>query len=285
MDLVISANNYPKSGETLIGRDFFTNPGGKGANQAVAASIFGGTVFMGGLVGKDQFGIELKNNLKKYNVKNKYLKSINNISSGIAVITLSEADNRIIIDPGANYKLTYDYVNLFLENASPGDILLTQLEIPIDVVKYGLEYAKSIGMTTILNPAPANQDILSALSNVDILIPNEGELYALANSTDLNTACRNLIKSGVSTLIVTLGEKGAYYFTNKKQIILPTIKVTPIDTTGAGDTFCGAVAAMISKQLNIIDAIKFANKAASLSVLKKGAQQAIPTLNEVKNLK
>ena len=176
MDLCIESPYMPAKGETIIGGNFLTNGGGKGANQATAASKLGGNVFMCGAVGDDDFGKTLKSNLSNAGVNVDCVKTVTGVSTGIAVIILSQGDNRIILDKGANACITESDVDKFLSTAKQGDIFLTQLENPIEVIGYGLKKAKEKGLFTVLNPAPATVEIMPYLMWVDLITPNETEM-------------------------------------------------------------------------------------------------------------
>ena len=274
MDLAIESDRNPEKGETITGKNFHTCPGGKGANQALAAAKLGADVTMLGAIGNDSFGKEMKDQLAKYGVDVSFIKTLEGVSSGIAIIQLVNGDNRIILDLGANLKLTKEDVDSFLVNAKKGDIFLTQLENDIDIVGYALKMAKSREMLTILNPAPANTKIAKYLQFVDIFTPNETE-FALFNKEG---------KVDVKNLIVTLGEDGYCYESKEQSFKGEAIKVKAVDTTGAGDTFNGALAYQLS--LNPIinkKPLDFASKAASISVTRLGSSLSSPTLEEVEN--
>ena len=272
-DLVITTPYIPNKGETLMGRDFFTAHGGKGANQAVAAARAGGQVYMCGCVGDDLFGKTALEALQKEHINCDHVKVIENTPTGTAVIVICEGDNRIILDSGANYKITKEQIDLFLSKANKGDLFLTQLENPIDMVGYALKQAKTKGMIVVLNPAPANKAIEPYLEYVDILIPNEGECELLGGEEKLLREVR--------CLIVTLGDKGFKIRNEQINETFPCIKIEPVDTTAAGDTFCGAMLARYSTSDDLIGSAKYGSCAASLACTKKGAQPSIPSSNEI----
>lgn len=282
MDLVISSPYMPVSGETLTGYGFMTNPGGKGANQACAAAKLGGNVYMAGCVGDDVFGKEMLKNLASFGVHTENIRVVENCSSGIAVIIVIDGDNRIILDAGANAKVEKSDVDKLLENANEGDIFLTQLENPLDIIGYGLKEAKKKGMFVILNPAPANRGIKEFVKYADLITPNESELNLLAGESELVSACE---KIGVKQVVVTLGGKGYFYHDGKNDFHGECIKIKPVDTTAAGDTFCGGLAVELSKGTEIKTALAFASKAASIACTRKGAQQSVPTREEVESYK
>lgn len=272
MDLVIESDRAPLEGETITGRNFRTCPGGKGLNQAIAASKLGAEVHFLGAVGKDSFGKEMKEALKKNGVNISNIKDIEGVSSGIAVIQLINGDNRITLDLGANLKITKSDVDDFLSIATKNDIFLTQLECNFDAIGYALEKAKKIGMTTILNPAPANLEISKYLRFVDIFTPNETE-YALFSEGG---------KLDINNLVITLGGDDYKFVSKNGSFKGSAIKVKVVDTTGAGDTFNGALAYELSLNHEITKkALDFASKAASISVTRLGSSVSSPTLEEV----
>ncbi len=273
-DLVINAPYAPVGGETLMGSGFMINSGGKGANQACACSKLGGNAYMCGCVGNDSFGNELIDNLKNVGVNTDFIRKVENTPSGVAVIVVTNGENRIIIDSGANGYLSKDDIDKVLEIATQGDIYLTQLENPIDVIGYGLKKAKENGLFTVLNPAPANTDILKYAPYVDIITPNETESEILGGKD-------TLFNQGIKTVITTLGSRGFEIATQGETKTYPCIKITPVDTTAAGDTACGGLCAMLSQGKELDEAMKFGSLAASIACTKAGAQKSIPTKDEV----
>lgn len=285
MDLVIKAPYLPVNGETLSGEGFMTNPGGKGANQATACGKLGGNVYMVGAVG-DAFGDELISTLNGYNVKTDFVKKIGGVSSGIAVIVVVDGDNRIILDAGANGLVDKKIIDEALENASEGDYLICQLEIPLESVNYALKKGKEKGMVTVLNPAPAKTLPEGTLSYCDYFIPNQSEaqIYTGICPEDENSAkecVKKLNQMGVSNVIITMGTKGSMYFGGEEVIKVDSFKVNAIDTTAAGDTYVGALVTKLSEGADIKSAMTFASKAASITVTRRGAQQSIPFRKEV----
>ena len=277
-DLVINAPYAPVGGETLMGSGFMINAGGKGANQAYATANLGGNAFMCGCVGNDAFGEELISNLKSVGVNTDFIRKIEKTSTGVAVIVITEGENRIIIDSGANGFLSEKDIDGILEIAEPGDIYLTQLESPIDVIGYGLRRAREKGLLTVLNPAPANKEILKYAQYVDIITPNETEIEILGGKS-------SLFNSGIKTVITTLGAQGFEIATPDEANIYPCIKITPVDTTAAGDTACGGLCAKIAEGVSIKDAMLFGSRAASIACTRQGAQMSIPTRSEVEGYK
>lgn len=274
MDLCIETPYMPKEGETITGSGFMTNGGGKGANQAAAAAKLGGNVAMCGAVGCDLFGETLIKNLSAAGADVSHIKKCNDASTGIAVIVITGGNNRIILDKGANALLTEADIDEFLKTAKEGDIYLTQLENPIDIIGYGLKQAKAKGMFTILNPAPANKDISAYFNYVDLITPNETELEIFGGKDALFDA-------GIKKIVTTLGSRGYEIADKEGAKIYPCIKVKAVDTTAAGDTLCGGLAVGLSEGMKLEEACAFGSKAASIACTRKGAQQSIPTRKEV----
>lgn len=276
MDLSIESPYIPAEGETVTGGGFMINPGGKGANQAYACAKLGGKVKMLGAAGADEFGKTLIESLASAGVDVSYIKKTKTAPTGVAVITVSGGNNRIILDKGANACLKSEDIDEFLSSARPGDIYLTQLENPIETIGYGLKKAKEIGMYTILNPAPANNGIVPYLCYVDLIAPNETEMAILGGK-------EKLFSAGIKKIVTTLGSKGYEIADEKSSGSYPCIKVKAVDTTAAGDTLCGGLAAGLSNGLTIEEACAFGSKAASIACTRKGAQQSVPTLKEVED--
>ncbi|MBO5286637.1 MAG: ribokinase [Clostridia bacterium] len=277
-DLVINAPYMPKGGETLKGDGFMINSGGKGANQACAVSKLGGNAYMCGCVGNDSFGSELISQLSSYGVNTDFVRKVDNTPSGVAVIVVTEGENRIIIDSGANGHLSKNDIDSVLEIADEGDIYLTQLENPIDIIGYGLERARAMGLFVVLNPAPASREIFKYLKYVDLITPNESELALLGGK-------EKLFDAGIQTIITTLGSRGFEIATRDGSEIYPCIKVKALDTTAAGDTACGGLCVKLACGEDVVSAMKFGSLAASIACTRYGAQRSIPTVNEIKEFK
>lgn len=277
IDLVVSASKRPGKGETILGDDFFTTPGGKGANQAVAAARLGEKVQMVGRIGEDDFGKEIYGNLKNNHVIVDGVEPVTHVPSGTAHITLSEQDNSIIVVPSANNEVTPDFVKKHLEALTEGDIVLLQQEIPSETVEYVVEFCSENGLVSILNPAPYREINKSIIEKVDYLTPNETESDEMFKG-DLDDA----LSAYPMKLIVTLGDKGAVYHNGKEKVKVDGFKRDVKDTTGAGDTFNGAFAVALQKEYNLEKALAFANLAASYSVTGMGAQGGMPTLEDIK---
>ena len=276
-DLVINTPYMPKAGETLTGSGFFTAHGGKGANQAVAAARLGGKVKMCGCVGNDNFGMSAINALQVEGIDVENVRQIDGVPTGTAVIIVENGDNRIILDKGANGQLTESDIDKALETAMGGDIYVTQLENPIEIIGYGLKKAKEKGMFVVLNPAPANMEIEPYLDYCDLITPNETEVELLGG--------REKLLGQVNTLLVTLGGDGFEIITKESMQKYPCIKITPVDTTAAGDTLCGGLVAMLAEGKTLEEAALFGSKAASIACTRKGAQPSIPKREEVETWK
>lgn len=285
MDLVIGSDVMPDSGVTVSGRGFMTNPGGKGANQAVAAAKSAGDVTMVGRVG-NEFGDKLLDALKGYGVDVSVVGRENDVSSGIAVIVVVDGDNRIILDAGANGRLSEEHIAAALASAEKGDYMITQLEVPLNAVSYALELAKNKDMITVLNPAPAKTLPREVLKYVDFFVPNQSETEFYTgiypdSAEKAEAAAKTLQNGGVKNVVITLGCLGAVAVTQSESVRVDAFKVEASDTTAAGDTFVGAMTAMLAEGRDLQYAMTYANKAASVTVTRQGAQQSIPYRREI----
>jgi ribokinase len=287
MDLVVNVSHMPKVGETIMGRNFITIPGGKGANQAVAAGKLGADVYMIGKVGTDEYGSVLMDNLKSANVDVSGVKQQENMHTGLAFINVDNSgNNNIVVVSGANGTCSKEDIDTYKNIIQESEIIILQLEIPLDTVIYAVNIAKDLNKTVILNPAPAVQLPDRLLKQVDILTPNETELEILTgievNSLDdVEKAARVLLGKGVNAIIVTVGEKGAVMINDSEVLHVPVEKVDVADTTAAGDSFTASLAVGLSQGMNYKEAIEFANKVATVVVTREGAQTSLPTLEEV----
>ena len=290
MDLVVNVDTMPKPGQTIIGSNFKEVPGGKGANQAVAMARLNGNVSMIGKVGEDGFGQTLINSLKNDKVDTTYIQTSKG-ATGVALITVDKnAQNSIVVSPGANFEVKEDDIDNNIEAIKNSDIVVLQLETPLNTIKYALNKAKELNKYTILNPAPAVKLDDEIIKNVDLLTPNETELeiisgVSIETEEDISKATNKMIEKGVKELIVTLGSKGSLYINKEKSMFKKAYKVEAVDTTAAGDSYTGALAVALSQDKNIEDAMDFASKVGALSVLKEGAQSSLPTLNDVENFR
>lgn len=289
MDLVTRCKRAPQGGETLFGESFSQIPGGKGANQAVAIGKLGSEVVMLGKVGDDSFGVELINSLKNANVNTEYIEKTQ-VSSGIAKIIVEEnGQNRILVVPGANSQVDKEYIDRNIEVIKNSDIIVAQLEIPVETVEYAFAKAKEFGKKTILNPAPAMELSDELIKNSDLIIPNESELALITgintdNEDGINKAGKKLLEMGVKDLIITLGGKGSLHMNKTLCEHHSAYKVKAVDTTAAGDSFIGGLVRKLDNN-NVGDAIEYATKVSAIVVTRFGAQTSIPTLEEVENFK
>ena len=287
MDLVVRVPRMPIPGETLIGHDFHVIPGGKGANQAVAAARLGAQVTMIGRVGDDDFGRAQQRNLAQEGIGVTHVSVDPEEATGIALITLDAAgQNSIILAPGANMRLTVAHVEAAAQTIADAEILICQLESPLEVVTRAIELARAQGVRVILNPAPARPLDTALLHLVDYLIPNESETTLLTGIqvTDLSSAekaAANLRERGVSTVILTLGEQGALLANARGMIHVPGYSVEVVDTTAAGDAFVGGFAVALAEGQLLQEAVRFANAAGALAVTRLGAQPSLPTRREI----
>jgi ribokinase len=288
-DMVIKTTKLPLPGETILGGDFLMNPGGKGANQAVAAARLRGNVTLVAKTGQDVFGSQAKKLFLAENLNTEYLFSDPDYPSGIALITVDDhAENCIVVAPGANARLLKSDIELAKSAILQSDIVLMQLEIPLETVIYTAHFAFNAGKKVILNPAPAQPLPDDLLKLLYLITPNETEAELLTgipvtDSHSAEKAARLLLIKGVQVVIVTLGSKGALLVTSTQCQLVPAFKVEAVDTTAAGDCFNGALAVAISEGTDLVSAITFANKAASISVTRMGAQASAPYREEVES--
>lgn len=287
MDLVVRTKRMPKEGETVVGEEFGRAPGGKGANQAVAAARLGANVTMVGRVGNDLFGKDQIESLNASGVDTRYIIMDDEAPTGVGSITLdSSGNNRIIIVPGANMRVTPADVDKARPAFEAADIVLLQLEIPDEANQRALEIARQLGKPVIFNPAPAHSLDDSVLRMATVLTPNETEteiLTGMPASTpeEAEKAARSLLARGVENVVLTLGDKGALLVREDQKQAVPARKVNVVDTTAAGDAFNGALAVAIARGDGWSDALAFANAVAALAVTKFGAQPSMPTKAEV----
>lgn len=287
MDLVVRAERSPKAGETLAGTEFGLVPGGKGANQAIAASRYGAPTTMVGGVGKDAFGPVLLDSLNASGIATEHIKVCDDVSTGTATIIVeANGENRIIIVAGANGQVTPDYIESIWPDIAQSSMILLQHEIPMESIALIIDKAASEEIPVYLNPAPFYPLSNDTLSKISVLIVNEIEGAALSGAkiTDIPSAveaANRIIAKGVETIIVTLGHQGSVLVNRKSHIYQPAFMVEAVDTTAAGDTFVGVFAASILEGKSESDALMLATAAAGLTVTRKGAQPSIPDHEEI----
>jgi len=287
MDMVVKTSHIPQPGETVLGGTFFMNPGGKGANQAVAVARLGGDVVFVAKIGDDIFGRQSSQLFDEEGVDTGGILSDEGSSSGIALITVDAVgENSIVVAPGANAKLEPTDVEAALKKYPEGKILLIQLEIPMHTVEFAARYAGSKGIMVILNPAPANVHVSKLFHLIDIITPNVNEAEMLTgikinNIDDAKKAAQFMHNLGVKHVIITLGKQGAVILENEKFHHIPAPEVETVDTTAAGDVFNGALAVALAEGKDLVDATTFACSAASIAVTRLGAQSSIPYRNEI----
>ncbi len=286
-DMVINTEHLPLPGETIIGGKFFMNAGGKGANQAVAAARLGGNVCFMAKVGNDHFGSRSIEQYKAEGINVDHILVDSEQPSGVALIMVdSKGENCIAVASGANAMLRPEDIDKAEGLIEHGDIVLMQLETPLETVEYVARMAKERQKKVILNPAPALHLPDSLLNNLYMIIANETETEYISGIkiTDMESICRAadiISERGVENVVITLGSKGAFIKESGAYHKVPAIKVKAVDATAAGDTFCGALCVALAEKRSILDAVEFANKCASITVTRMGAQSSLPYRNEI----
>ena len=287
MDLSIESDHMPVMGETIMGRCFITNPGGKGANQAVASAKLGAEVVMLGAVGEDAFGDQMIAALAEEGVQCDRIERVRDLATGVALITRVQGDNFIVLGSGANAAPSAESVRASLDEvARGGDVFLAQLECDFDATMEALRDAHDRGMYTVLNPAPARQLPEWVYSCLDMVVVNESECEILTglypeDEASAKAAMEKLSSFGVGTVVVTLGERGSVVLSRGKLLSSVPPKVDAVDTTCAGDTYIGALVTSYARGVTIESAIELATKASAMATTKIGAQQSIPHLEDV----
>lgn len=291
VDMVVRSSQLPFPGQTMMGHSFKTTYGGKGANQAIAAARLGSEVSLIARIGTDAFGKMSIENFKKENIGIENIYTDSDAQSGVAFIVVDDkGENMIVVAPGANARLNEKDIQDAEDIIKKGDIILFQLEIPMSTVAEGIRLAKKHKRMVMLNPAPAALIPKEILRLVDIITPNQTEALTLTgiavnDAPTAQHACDVLHGMGVLTVIVTMGEIGAYISSASYKGLVPGFKAgVTVDTVAAGDTFSGGLATAITEGKSLQDAVQFANAAAALSVTKAGAQDSIPLRTEVINL-
>lgn len=286
-DMVIKSNSIPKPGETIIGGDFYSFQGGKGANQAVAASKLGGKVIFICKVGDDSLGNKSIKEYESHGINTEYICVEKDEHTGVALIMVDkEGENLISVASGANSKLKIKDIAFIEKKLMPNDLVLIQLEIPLEVVEFIISLCYRLRIKLILNPAPFQKIDDDYLKCIHTITPNMIEAESLTGIKvfDIDSsrvAAHKLIDKGIKNVFITMGNKGVFYITEDREGHILPKKVKAIDSTAAGDTFNGALAAALSFGMKIYDSVEFANSAASISVTKMGAQDSIPYINEL----
>ena len=301
MDLNIYSKRLPQLGETVTGGTFSKSLGGKGANQAVAVARAGSKVLFMGKIGRDEFGDEMISQLSKEGITTDFIIRDEHEHSGIAFIMIDEnGENMISVAPGANATLSKEEIDKHAEIIKNASSIVVQMEIPIETITEVFDIAMEGKATKILNPAPLKPVPPKVLKKIDIIVPNEGELFRLHSLLGFKTykdesglslsdrilkACEDISTFGLEYIITTLGDKGSmlYDHSSKKIKKIPAFKVDAVDTVGAGDCFNGVLASYLSKGSSITNAVKAATSAASIAVSRKGAQSSMPYKDEIKN--
>lgn len=291
MDLVTRAHKIPAPGETVIGGDLATFPGGKGANQAVAAARLGAAVAMVGRVGSDAFGAQLVDTLQADGIDTRYVLPTADTASGVALIVVDDdGQNSIVVASGANGRVTPQDVAQAEAAIAQADVLLLQLEVPLDAVLHAARIAAARNVRIILNPAPARPLPDDLLRLVDVLIPNESETATLTGlpvgtQAEQRDAAARLLQAGVGSVILTLGERGCLLMQDGDARHFPAVPVAQVvDTTAAGDAFVGGLATALAQGRPVEEAIAWGSAAGALAVTRKGAQPSLPTLAELQRL-
>ncbi len=289
-DLVARVPSFPAPGESKMADEFHITPGGKGANQAVAAVRAGADVTFVGRLGDDDFGRRRLDELRCAGVDCTYVRLTHNTHSGVALIAIEPSgENLIVVAPGANMCVSERDVTEARNALAGADCLLLQLEIPHETVYHALRVARKEGVTTILNPAPAPSEPLpdDVWPHIDYLTPNQTEMAALTsdlNAPDAESAARALLARGVGAVIMTLGAHGAHCLTPDMDEVVPAFEVEAVDTVGAGDAFAAGLGCALAEGRPLLEAVRFANAAAALSVTGSGAQESMPERHEIEEL-
>lgn len=290
MDLVARSARIPKPGETIIGGDLHMLPGGKGANQAVAAARLGAPTAMVGKVGRDAFAAPLLDNLAAARIDATFVTEAGTVATGVALIVVDDAgENSIVVAPGANHQLLPADVAAAEAIIAGAKVLLLQLEVPLPAVIKAAELAHAHGVTVILNPAPAQTLSPELLKLVDILIPNETEAEILtgrpvSDRADAEKAAEALRGQGVETVILTLGSRGAVLLDGRQSVPVAAFPITPVDTTAAGDAFVGGLAVALAEGRPLPEAVRWGNAAGALAATALGAQPSLPTRSALLDL-
>jgi len=289
-DMIVRVTRIPRPGETILGGEFMTAAGGKGANQAVAAARLGGRVSFIARVGRDSFGDSTVAALKRDGIDTHDIRRDRARPSGVALIFVADhGENSIAVASGANAALSARDIRVARSSFRGARVMLVQLETPLDTVRAALDEAHRAGVRVILNPAPAQALPVEVLKKIAVLTPNETEAELLTgipvnDMRSATMAARKLRRRGVETVIITLGKRGALLATDEGEVLVKGFPVKPIDTTAAGDVFNGALAVALAEDRTLLEAVRFANAAAAISVTRRGAQPSAPRRAEVNQL-
>lgn len=289
-DMVIKLARIPRPGETVLGGEFFMAAGGKGANQAVAAARAGGDVTFIARVGEDDFGRRAVEGFRCDRIRVEHVGRDRKAASGVALIFVApDGENSIAVAPGANARLSPADVRKAAAEIAGSDVLLLQLEIPLETVEEAVRTASRAGVPVILNPAPARPLPKALLQSASVLTPNETEAELLtgikiSGKGSLSKAADRLLAAGLRAVLITLGAKGVYVASKEHREVVPAFRVKPVDTTGAGDAFNGALAVGLAERRPLLEAARFACAAAALSTTKMGAQPSLPGRREIEKM-
>jgi len=287
VDLLMKMDHLPEKGETVTDAEFFQVYGGKGANQAVAAARAGGKVAFVNCVGEDAYTPQMVQNYKNDGIDTTWVFQEKGVASGHALIMIGGAGmNYLSVAPGANYRLTPEKIDLAMPIISEAAMIVMQYEITEAAIKHVVDIANRLGIPVMFNLAPARAFDPEYISKMDILVLNEVEAGFLAdmpvnNEAEAENAARVLVNRGVKKVIITLGSKGAFVMTKDEKVQVPAYKVEAVDTTAAGDTFCGALAVALVEGKSLRESLQFASAAAAISVTRIGAQPSAPTRKEI----
>ncbi len=290
LDVVIQCAHLPSPGETIIAESSREVSGGKGANQAVAAARLGAEVYMIGRTGNDEAGAGLLNNLQAESIHTEAVFRSDEVGSGLAVVMVEQSgENSIVVVPGANGIVSEKDVDAAAAIIDQSDLLLVQLEIPLETVLYACDIARKSGTRIILDPAPAPCDVVEDFYRIDLICPNQSEAAALLGRpvetvSQAEAASKELVERGASNAIITLGKQGAVLCDGSQTVVIPPCPVETVDSTAAGDAFAAAVAVCWSEQNDLLEATKFACASGALAASRPGAQPAMPTRKEVEEL-